>query len=203
MLINDGVYKMYLDNGKIITLVSSGVREINNELHDVTTIMGTNVSRTWFVNLPTAKRYLIQAWSLVGVSITKHVAGTFPKHTWKDQRWKNVSCRLVMYREKVVDYNGTDVEFVNEWYVRLNRPIEEIEGAVGQWGIITEEFRSFICNGLWDEGLQETTAPSAYSPTGQMRVGTFICAGSNSISHMNNPPRGRRVIVSNIISRDV
>jgi len=185
-----GMHVLHLNNGKKITLVGN-TRRVDGDRADETIIMGANTSRTWNVSVPEAEKYLSQSWQLVGVHIVKHIIGMFPKHVWKDTLWRNVSCRLVVYRDKFREYSDVDFDFVKQWYVRLNRPIQDIEGALDENGFVTDAFARFVCEGLWEEGLCGPTGLSSYSPTGKMCVGFRMYA------------RNRRVIVSNTIYRDV
>lgn len=185
-LMETGIHKLHLTNGVVVTFMAGE----NGRVHILKPLFVHLQEKT---TVSEAIRTYSKAWDVVGIHIDKRIAGTFKKHAWGHCDIPDLVCELVMFRSRTVTYGPEEIdgEQQAQWYVRLNKPVDEIAGAKGDDGYMTDEFVAVVCQALWDMGLQGQTGLSAYSPTGQM----CVSFGFHVV--------GRRVIVSNRHYRDV
>jgi hypothetical protein len=114
-------------------------------------------------------------------------------HTWGKQ--DVVLCELIMAGTKNEETYSLDMDShnVRRWYVRLSKPVEEIDGidVYDEDGRLSSDFKDMVYDGLWDYGLASPTGLSAYSPTGR------VCVS------LNMHVKGRRIIVENTRFMDI
>lgn len=178
--------KYYLSNGRKVSL-------LHNPNENITLVAAPHLSRQRHGDIPMTIKEYVEAWAFAGIHITKQVAGLYDKNAWGHVDMPDLVCELKMFRSRTVTYGPEEIdgEEQAQWYISLNKPMTEIEGALDEAGQPTDEFVSIVCQPLWEMGLQGTTPLSSYSPTGQMctSFGFYVV--------------GRRVIVSNRHYRDV
>lgn len=184
-IMDTGIHKLHLSNGRIITLM----RQQDGD----TVALTFGITRRFSGTIGDVFGRLIEAWVLAGVRYTKYIAGAFTRLPWGHTDMPDLVCELRMYRNREIAYGPDEIDGERQvqWYVHLNKPVTEIPGALDENGQPTEEFVDVVCEPLWDMGLQGTTPLSSYSPTGR----TCTSFGFHIV--------GRRAIVSNRHYRDI
>ena len=185
-LMETGIHRLHLSNDMSVTFMAA------KEAVLVMRSGAQNIEAG--VTLPDVIRDYSKAWAMVHVHVVGRLASSFKEHAWGQlTQLEDVMCELQMFRSRTIMYGLEEIDGEEhvQWYVRLNRPVTEIEGALGEDGQPTDALIGLVCQPLWNMGLHGQTPLSAYSPTGQMctSFGFYVF--------------GRRVIVSNRNYRDV
>ncbi len=185
-LINTGMHKLYLSNGRDVTL-------IYNPDEEVTLVATPHSGRTRKSTIHDTVRSYTEAWTTIGVHVLKHTASLFKRHAWGHTDMPDVVCELRAYRLQHLTFGLEEIdgETQVQWYIHLNKPVADIAGALNEEGYASALFQSVVCQPLWNMGLTATTPLSDISPTGLMCVSYSFHA------------RGRRAIVGNRHYRDV
>lgn len=172
-----GMHKIYLSNGrKPLFMFVDRHAWLNGNI-----IRGRHKSFAAFMMTATA------IWRIAGVSVNRWTSGNV-SHTWgRVSMTGPFNCELICAGTKTRHYSEMELDdsTIRRWYVRLNRRVEDIDGALDESGRLTEWFTSVLLEGLWDYGLTGSTGLSPHSPTGRVCTSLYIRFV------------GRRVIVEN------